>query len=83
MTDYGPLNAAQQVQLNLLRPLLSWWLLHPGTVGDNGKLSSDFRWIHNKIEAGIKALVDLADKRPRGEIKTISEIIEESRGKTE
>jgi hypothetical protein len=63
--DLGPLNALQIVQLNLLRPLLVWWLLHPGTT-EKGDLASDFKWIHTRIENGLKRLAELADSKPEG-----------------
>jgi hypothetical protein len=63
--DLGQLNAAQQVQLNLMRPLLVWWMLHPGTVGDDGHLAHDFKWIHSQIQDGLRRLIDLGDKIDR------------------
>jgi hypothetical protein len=67
ITDFGPLNAAQQVQLNLLRPLLIFWMLHPVGLDDNRKLAGDFKWCHSKIESGIKNLVQLSDNKPSDE----------------
>lgn len=66
--DYGPLNAAQQVILNTLRPLLVFWMLHPVSLGDDAeKLAADFKWCHSKIESAIKAIVQLADNKPSDE----------------
>jgi hypothetical protein len=59
--DFGELNGCQQVEMNLLRPLLAWWLLYPG-VGEDGTLAHDFKWVHGKIEDGLKRVRDLADK---------------------
>jgi hypothetical protein len=72
--DLGPLNALQIVQLNLLRPLLVWWLLHPGTT-EKGDLGADFKWIHTRIESGLKRLAELADSKPPAKVPTIEEII--------
>ena len=65
LNDFGPLNALQTVQMNLLRPLILWWLLHPGTT-EKGDLASDFKWIHSRIENGLKRLAELADSKPEG-----------------
>ena len=52
--------------------------LHPVSVDDNGKLGADFKWCHSKIESGIKAFVDLADREPnRGRVPDLKEIIAE------
>lgn len=58
---FGDLNVPQQVQLNLLRPLLVFWMLHPITV--EGGLAADFKWCHSRIENGLRVLCELADKK--------------------
>lgn len=62
--DFGPLNALQATMLNLLRPLLVWWLLHPGTT-EKGDLAHDFKWIHTKIESGLKRIAELGGRMPK------------------
>ena len=70
----GELNGPQQIQLNLLRPLLVYWLLHPG-VGEDGKLVHDFKWVHGRIEAGLKALNDLATPKAPDKAPDISQYL--------
>jgi hypothetical protein len=63
--DFRPLNSLQVLELSLLRPLLAWWIVHPGR-SKKGTLASDFQWIHTRIEAGLKRIADLASaKKPR------------------
>ena len=61
----GKLNAPQQVQLNLMRPLLAFWLHHPGVIEGDGtvdpRMCDQFLRIHKMLEAGLKRLVELAD----------------------
>ena len=74
--DFGPLNALQQMQLALLRPLIMFWLLHPGT-NQKGEIASDFRWIHSKIENGLRQIASLADARPTVVVPTLEEYLAE------
>jgi hypothetical protein len=65
---FGELNAPQQIQLNLLRPLFAFWLLHPVTLEEGSdKLASDFKWVHGKLESGLRVLCDLADSEGGGD----------------
>ncbi len=73
---FGNLNGPQQIQLNLLRPLFTFWLLHPGTTEDDeDKLAFDFKWVHGKLESGLKVLCELGSSKPQGHVPTIPEII--------
>ena len=74
---FGELNAPQMVQLNLLRPLLVWWMLHPGTVGTDGQLATDFKWVHSRIENGIRVLCELGEKQPARPVQTLQDYIRE------
>ncbi|MBW1982626.1 MAG: hypothetical protein JRJ12_15550 [Deltaproteobacteria bacterium] len=60
---FGELNPPQQIVLNLIRPVLAFWMLHPGTAkSDDMRLASDFKWAHMRIQHGITAMVALANK---------------------
>lgn len=59
---FGQLNGPQQVQLSLLRPVLIFWILHPGFTGTDS-ISQDFKWAHARIESGLKVLCELADRK--------------------
>ncbi|MBW1668863.1 MAG: hypothetical protein JRJ66_12580 [Deltaproteobacteria bacterium] len=70
---FGRLNALQQVQLSLMRPLITFWILHPAK-GENGNLTHDFKWVHSKLEAGLRALKDLADTPSNNKPPTLEDI---------
>ena len=59
---FGELNALQQVQFALMRPLFVFFVLHPGiNPEDNKRVNHDWQWIHSKIEVGLKNLITLGE----------------------
>ena len=59
---FGELNALQQVQFALMRPLFVFFILHPGlNPEDDKRVNHDFQWIHSKLEAGLKNLITLGE----------------------
>jgi hypothetical protein len=85
---FGEMNALQQVQLNLLRPFLVFWMLHPAIMGtsensaegdnnENLRISSDFLHAHNKIEQGLQKLCDLGKSQPNNPKLTLTEILKQ------
>ncbi len=71
---FGELNGPQQVHLNLLRPLLVFWMLHPCSIEDD-KLAADYKWVHGKLESGLRVLCELGSSKSQGHIPTIPEIL--------
>jgi hypothetical protein len=76
IADFGRLNALQLVEVNLLKPLLVWWFLHPG-IGENGQICSDFKWIHCKIEKCLQRIADLADKQRKPNVPSLQDYLEQ------
>ena len=59
---FGELNALQQIQLALMRPLFIFFIIHPGLNPEGDKrINHDFQWIHNKVEVGLKNLITLGE----------------------
>ena len=73
---FGELNGPQQVHLNLLRPLLVFWMLHPITIEDE-KLAADYKWVHGKLESGLRVLCELGASKPTSQAPDLKDIIAE------
>ena len=71
-------NSLQDARELLDVPIMLFYLAMP-VVNKDGRLLDDFKWAHNALERLIKDISDLADKKPKGKVKTIKQIIQESK----
>jgi len=77
--DLGELNIFQQTMLVLLRRHLCFCLMHPGTVGEgeDQREFSDYKYHQNKLEKGMKYLIELGDLNKTSQsVPSIKEIIQ-------
>ena len=61
---FGTLNVLQEVQLGLLRPLIAFYLLHPGTNDSGDSLNQTYMWAYRQISIGMKSLDELSKSTP-------------------
>ena len=83
---YGGFNGVQEVHFSIvLVPHLLFLLEHP-MVNDAGELLSDWKWVSNKVENGLKMLAQLAGsevKKPALSLEEYIDLKQESKSETE